>query len=45
MADDFIQSIIQNRKPLVDGYAGLEVVSILEAAQKSISLGGKEIKL
>jgi predicted dehydrogenase len=45
MAADFIQSIIQGRKPLVDGYAGLEVVSILEAAQKSISSGGKEIKL
>lgn len=45
MADDFIQSILHERKPLVDGLAGLEVVSILEAAQKSITLGGKEIKL
>ncbi len=45
MANDFVQAILHQRKPLVDGMAGLEVVSILEAAQKSIELGGKEIKL
>ena len=45
MAADFVSSIIDKRKPLVDGQSGLEVVKILDAAQQSIDQGGKEIFL
>ncbi|MFN3851095.1 MAG: Gfo/Idh/MocA family protein [Spirosomataceae bacterium] len=45
MSRDFINAVESSSKPFVDGLAGLEVVKILEAAQKSISKGGKEIKL
>lgn len=45
MSKDFVESIINQRRPLVDGLAGLEVVKILEAAQTSINQGGKEVKL
>jgi predicted dehydrogenase len=45
MAKDFVGAIMHNRKPLVDGEAGLAVVNILDAAQQSINQGGKEVKL
>ncbi len=45
MANDFINAIITDSKPLVDGQAGVDVVRILEAAQLSIQNNGKEIKL
>jgi predicted dehydrogenase len=45
MAFDFIYSILHNRKPISDFESGLNVVSILEAAQKSIKQKGKEIIL
>lgn len=45
MAADFINAIIYQKKPLVDGIAGLEVVKILEAAQASINQRGKEVML
>lgn len=45
LANDFIQAISTHSKTMVDGFAGLEVVQILEAAQQSIAKGGKEIKL
>ena len=34
--EDFLDSILKNRLPLVDGMAGLEVVSIAEACLKSL---------
>lgn len=37
---EFLDSIREARKPLTDGEAGLRVVRILEAAQKSIKQGG-----
>ena len=41
---EFINSILENRKPLTSGEQGLEVVRILEAAEKSIKNGcGKVI--
>lgn len=43
MAREFAQSILQGRAPLTDGYAGYRVVRLLEAAQKSTSLGGQEV--
>lgn len=45
LANNFIEAIVENKKPMVDGQAGLEVVKILEAAQISIKNYGKEIKL
>lgn len=45
MAADFVTSIIENKKPLVDGRRGLEVVRVLEAAEKSIKQNGKEVNL
>lgn len=43
--EHFIDCILNNKKPISDGQHGLEVVKILEAAQKSIKKGGKEIFL
>lgn len=45
MAADFINAIEKKIKPLVDGESGLEVVKILDAAQRSINVKGAEIKL
>jgi len=38
---EFLDSIREGRKPLTDGYAGLRVVRLLEAAQQSIKNGGQ----
>jgi predicted dehydrogenase len=38
--DEFLLSILDKRKPLTDGEAGLRVVKILETAQASIKNGG-----
>jgi hypothetical protein len=45
MAEDFVQSIKTRRKPLSDGEAGLNVVRVLEAADRSLRMGGQVIKL
>ena len=45
MADDFVQSILKQRKPLSDGSSGLNVVKVLEAAERSLRMGGQVIKL
>ncbi|MFY9308889.1 MAG: Gfo/Idh/MocA family oxidoreductase [Bacteroidia bacterium] len=45
MAKDFISAITKGTKPVSDCYLGLEVVKILEGAQKSIKQKGKEILL
>ncbi|MFA7361197.1 MAG: Gfo/Idh/MocA family oxidoreductase [Candidatus Kapaibacterium sp.] len=42
---EFINSILENRIPLTNAYDGLEVVKILEAANKSIKNKGKLIAL
>jgi predicted dehydrogenase len=36
----FVECIREGRKPLTDGYDGLRVVKVLEAAQKSLESGG-----
>jgi len=41
--EHFIDSINNNTKPNSDGYSGLRVVSILEAATKSIRNGGSKV--
>ena len=45
MAQDFVDSIINNTVPKSDAKIGLDVVKILEAAQKSIKNKGQEIKI
>jgi len=42
---EFYQSIQENRAPLTDGHAGLRVVKILEAANKSIRTSGQVVEL
>lgn len=44
-ADYFVDCILNNRTPLNDGAAGLQVVRILEAADKSLREKGKIIQL
>jgi predicted dehydrogenase len=45
VANDFIQSIIQKKKPLANAHLGMQVVKILEASQESIKNNGKEVKI
>ena len=45
VCDEFLDSIQQARLPLTDGAAGLRVVRLLEAAQKSIKQGGCQVTL
>lgn len=45
MAQDFINSIKENRQPISTAEIGLEVVRILDAAQVSIKSNGKEVQL
>lgn len=45
VANDFIQSILQKKKPLSNAQLGLEVVKILEASQQSIKNKGREVKI
>lgn len=42
---EFIESIGGARRPLTDGHAGLRVVRLLDAAQRSINNGGQFIKV
>lgn len=45
VADDFVQSVIQNRLPLSNALLGRSVVRILEASQESIKHNGKEVRI
>jgi len=45
VANEFINSIKQNRRPLTDGESGMRVVRILEAANKSIRMNGQVVEL
>ena len=45
VCDEFLNSIAEKRAPLTDGAAGLRVVRLLEAAQKSIKEGGRLVTL
>lgn len=42
---DFLQCIIEGRRPRSDGWAGLKVVNILEAANRSLMNGGSREEL
>ncbi len=41
----FLDCIIKNKKPLSDGYDGLRVVRVLEAAKKSLKKNGIPVRL
>lgn len=43
--EHFLDCILKKRIPLTDGYSGLRVVSILEAASKSLKSSGKSIQI
>lgn len=45
VADDYIQSIINNRQPVAHANLGRRVVQILEASQESIKNNGKDVKI
>jgi predicted dehydrogenase len=45
VAEDFIQSVVQNKSPLSNAILGRSVVRILEASQESIKNQGKEIRI
>jgi predicted dehydrogenase len=45
MAREFATSVVEGRRPLTDGYAGLKVVRLLEAAQRSMDQNGRTVKL
>ena len=45
VVEDFLDSIINNKLPISNGYFGLEVMRILESANISIKVKGKEVKL
>jgi predicted dehydrogenase len=45
MANDFGAAMVDRRTPISDGYAGYRVVRLLEAAQRSMSQGGRPVDL
>ena len=45
MAQEFVNSIREDRSPLTDGSSAYRVVRLLEAAQRSIEQNGREIDL
>jgi predicted dehydrogenase len=45
MAAEFVESIKTGKRPITDGRSGMEVVRILEAAQRSLRSGGTMIDL
>jgi len=44
-SEHFLECIRTGRPPLSDGYSGLRVVSILEAASKSLKLSGRAVSV
>ena len=43
--EDFLKAIQEGHKPRVDGFSGLRVVRVLEAAQTSLESGGEAVHL
>jgi len=43
--EHFLDCVVNRRKPLTDGESALQVLRVLEAAQKSLELRGKSISL
>ena len=45
VCEEFLSAITEKRPPLTDGNAGIRVVRLLDAAQRSIDQGGQPVKL
>ena len=45
VCEEFLAAITEKRSALTDGHAGLRVVRLLDAAQRSINQGGSSIRL
>ncbi len=45
VVQEFANSVLEDRAPLTDGYAGYRIVRLLEAAQQSIEQNGREVPL
>lgn len=45
MANHFIDCIKNNKKPLTDGYSGLNVVKVIEACQESLKKDGVKVRV
>ncbi|MCB0190951.1 MAG: Gfo/Idh/MocA family oxidoreductase [Anaerolineae bacterium] len=41
----FLECVRQRKKPLTDGYNGLRVVNVIEAAQRSLKNGGRAVPI
>lgn len=41
----FIDCLLKKKKPISDGHSGLRVIKVLEAIDKSIKKGGREVKI
>jgi predicted dehydrogenase len=41
----FLECVVQSKRPLTDGQAGLEVVQVMEAVDRSIEQGGAPVKI
>jgi hypothetical protein len=40
-----VEGVRTGKKPIADGYAGLQVVRILEAAERSLRSGSQRVKV
>ncbi len=45
MTNEFVEAVRTGKRPLTDGVSGLNVVRILEAAEKSLRSGGRMVEL
>jgi len=41
----FVECVLERKRPLTDGRNGLKVVEVIEAAQRSLSLGGAQVSI
>jgi predicted dehydrogenase len=41
----FVECVLEHKRPLTDGRNGVKVVEVIEAAQRSLSLGGAQVSL
>jgi predicted dehydrogenase len=41
----FLEAVMTRRPPLTDGYSGLQVLKVLQAAQRSLIMNGEMVEL
>jgi predicted dehydrogenase len=44
-AQHFAECVATGRRPLTDGWAGLRVIQVLEAAERSLAVNGTPVEL